>query len=259
MTNLQHPLDLDCERETERITTAIKTNVLKTLRRRGVVVAVSGGVDSSVVASLCVRALGTERVFALLLPEKDSSMVTNDPGQLLVDHLKLTHVTEDITATLEALSCYTLRCDAIREVIPEFELHWKFKIVLQGLKDSDQYRFFSVVAEKPDGSRVKARLTTGAYLQLVAATNYKQRVRKMKEYFHADRLNYVVAGTPNLLEYDQGFFVKLGDGAADIKPIAHLYKTQVYQIAEYLGVPGEIRSRPPSTDPNSLPQTQEEF
>jgi NAD+ synthase len=81
----------------------------------------------------------------------------------------------------------------------------------------------------------------------------------MMEYFHADRLNYAVAGTPNRLEYDQGFFVKLGDGAADFKPIAHLYKTQVYALAAHLGVPDEIRSRPPTTDTYSLAQTQEEF
>ena len=102
-------------------------------------------------------------------------------------------------------------------------------------------------------------MPVAAYLQMVAATNFKQRVRKMMEYYHADRLNYVVAGTPNRLEYDQGFFVKLGDGSADIKPIAHLYKTQVYALAEYLGVPEEIRRRPPTTDTFSLPQTQEEF
>jgi NAD+ synthase len=79
------------------------------------------------------------------------------------------------------------------------------------------------------------------------------------EYYHADRLNFAVAGTPNRLEYDQGFFVKNGDGAADLKPIAHLYKTQVYQLAEYLGIPDVIRTRPPTTDTYSLPQTQEEF
>ena len=94
---------------------------------------------------------------------------------------------------------------------------------------------------------------------IVAATNFKQRVRKMLEYYHADRLNYAVTGTPNRLEYDQGFFVKLGDGSADAKPIAHLYKTQVYAMAEHLGVPEEIRLRPPTTDTYSLPQSQEEF
>ena len=79
---------------------------------------------------------------------------------------------------------------------------------------------------------------------MVAAANFKQRVRKMMEYYYADLLQYAVAGTPNRLEYDQGFFVKNGDGAADVKPIAHLYKSQVYQLAAYLGVPEEIRRRP---------------
>jgi NAD+ synthase len=102
-------------------------------------------------------------------------------------------------------------------------------------------------------------MTPAGYLQMVAATNFKQRTRKMMEYYHADRLHYAVAGTPNLLEYDQGFFVKQGDGAADFKPIAHLYKTQVYALAEHLGVPEEIRRRPPTTDTFSLAQSQEEF
>jgi NAD+ synthase len=115
------------------------------------------------------------------------------------------------------------------------------------------------VIQSPSGEVKKARLPLKAYLQVVAATNFKQRTRKMMEYYHADRLNYAVAGTPNRLEYDQGFFVKLGDGAADVKPIAHLYKTQVYQLAEHLGVPEQIRNRPPTTDTYSMPQSQEEF
>jgi NAD+ synthase len=81
----------------------------------------------------------------------------------------------------------------------------------------------------------------------------------MMEYYHADRLHYAVLGTPNRLEYDQGFFVKGGDGLADVKPIAHLYKTQVYQLAAALGVPTDVTSRPPTTDTYSLPQSQEEF
>jgi NAD+ synthase len=125
--------------------------------------------------------------------------------------------------------------------------------------DSDSYRLFSVVVQAPDGTQKRARLTHEAFLSIVAAMNFKQRSRKMLEYYHADRLNYAVVGTPNLLEYDQGFFVKLGDGAADLKPIAHLYKTQVYALAAALEIPEEIRSRPPSTDTYSLPQTQEEF
>ena len=115
------------------------------------------------------------------------------------------------------------------------------------------------MVESPAGEQKRERLPLDAYLAIVSATNFKQRVRKMMEYYHADRLNYAVAGTPNKLEYDQGFFVKNGDGAADFKPIAHLYKSQVYQLAEALGVPAEICARPPTTDTWSMAQTQEEF
>jgi len=96
-------------------------------------------------------------------------------------------------------------------------------------------------------------------LKFVAATNFKQRVRKTMDYFHADRLHYAVVGTPNRLEYDQGFFVKVGDGAADLKPIAHLYKTQVYAMARALGLPPAICEAQPTTDTYTLPQGQDEF
>ena len=160
---------------------------------------------------------------------------------------------------LETVGCYRYRDEAIRSVIPEYDGGYKCKIVLPSLLAGEHLRVFSVVVESPDGRRMQARLPVQAYLQVVAASNFKQRSRKMLEYFHADRLNYAVTGTPNRQEYDQGFFVKLGDGAADIKPIAHLYKTQVYQMAEFLGLPEEICRRPPTTDTYSLAQDQEEF
>jgi NAD+ synthase len=144
-------------------------------------------------------------------------------------------------------------------VVPEYGEGWKHKIVLPPVTESDRYRLYSIVAQAPDGRVVQRRLPPDEYLQVVAATNFKQRTRKALEYYHADRLNYAVAGTPNLLEYDQGFFVKLGDGAADLKPIAHLYKLQVYRLAEALGVPEPIRRRRPTTDTYSLAQSQEEF
>jgi len=118
---------------------------------------------------------------------------------------------------------------------------------------------FSLVVERPDGSTETRVLPSTAYRALIAATNMKQRVRKLMEYTWADRMHYAVAGTPNLLEYDQGFFVKGGDGLADVKPIAHLYKTQVYALARALGLPDAIASRAPTTETFSLPQTQEEF
>jgi len=251
-------LDLDCAAETERIVRALRARV-RGFHRQGLVVALSGGVDSSVVGALCVRALGRERVFGLLMPERDSSAETLALSRLIVSHLDVPHAEEDITPILEAFGCYRRRDAAIRAVIPAYGPGYTCKIALPGVLEGERYRLFSVVVRSPAGETARARLTPEAYLGIVAATNFKQRTRKTLEDHHADRLNYAVAGTPNRLEYEQGFFVKQGDGAADVKPIAHLYKTQVYALAEFLGIPEEIRSRPPTTDTYSMPQTQEEF
>jgi NAD+ synthase len=251
-------LVLDAAAEVERIVKAIRA-AARRFKRRGAIVALSGGIDSSVVGALCVEALGPKRVFGLSLPELESSVATPGLSDTMISHLGIDSATVNITPILESFGCYRTRIDAVREVIPGFDENWKFKIVLPPVTESDAYRVFSVVAQSPDGQEETHTLTLSAYLQILAATNFKQRTRKTLEYFHADRLNYFVAGTPNLLEYDQGFFVKLGDGAADVKPIAHLYKTQVYQLAEFLKVPKAISSRPPTTDTYSLPQSQEEF
>jgi NAD+ synthase len=249
---------IDESAETDRISENIRTYARR-YRRKGAVVAVSGGIDSSVVAALCVRALGPERVFALQMPEAESADETLAISSELIASLGVDSTHEDISGILEAFGCYRRRDEAIRKVFPEYGPGYRSKIVLPSVIDSDSYRLYSVVIQAPDGHQETRRLTTEAYLQIVAATNFKQRTRKALEYYHADRLNYFVTGTPNRLEYDQGFFVKLGDGSADLKPIAHLYKTQVYALAAFLEVPESIRTRPPTTDTYSLPQSQEEF
>lgn len=251
-------LAIDPEKTAQTIEHAIRRQV-GDLRRRGIVVGLSGGIDSSVVTCLCARALGAERVQVLLMPERASSPESLTLGRLLTEKLGTPMVVEDIAPTLEAAGCYERQTEAIRSMFPEYGEGWKNKITLPSILDSDRLNVSELTIESPTGERKTARMTPMAYLQMVAATNFKQRVRKMMEYYHADRLNYAVAGTPNRLEYDQGFFVKLGDGAADVKPIAHLYKSQVYALAEYVGVPEDIRRRPPTTDTFSLPQTQEEF
>jgi NAD+ synthase len=251
-------LRIDAEQETAKITDSIVGYLAQT-KRRGVVVGLSGGIDSSTVAALCATAVGKDRVFGLHMPERESSSETITLSRLVADSLGIDSTLEEISPILQAAGCYQRRDDAIRKVCPDYGPGYKSKIVLPSVIDSDGFRLYSVVVMAPDGTQTRYRLTPGSYLGIVAATNFKQRVRKMIEYYHADRLNYVVSGTPNRLEYDQGFFVKLGDGSADVKPIAHLYKSQVYALAEYLGIPEEIQSRPPTTDTYSMPQSQEEF
>lgn len=252
-------LRIDTRKTADAIALRIRDLVVGTFKRRGVVVGLSGGIDSSVTAGLAVRAVGKGHVLGLLMPEADSATETLGFSKSVAEALGIETVHEDITPILAAARCYERRDEAIRKVVPGYGEGWKSKIVLPNVLGGEALRFYSVVAQSPDGKTQKVRLTTEAYLGVVAATNFKQRTRKMLEYYHADRLNYCVAATPNRLEYDQGFFVKGGDGLGDVKPIAHLYKQQVYAIAEEVGIPEEVRRRRPTTDTYSLPQSQDEF
>ena len=251
-------LRIDAAAAAEQIASTLRGQVLKDLRRRGVVVGLSGGVDSAVVAALCVRAVGPRKVLGVLMPEQDSDPDSLRLGRLVAGRLRIDSVVEDITPILAAAGCYRRRDEFIRRLFPEYGPGYRSKIVLRKAPGGP-YNMSYLVVRSPSGEQMQARMPLEIYLGIVSATSMKQRTRKQIEYYHADRLNYAVAGTPNRLEYDQGFFVKNGDGAADVKPIAHLYKSQVYQLAEHLGVPEEIRWRPPTTDTYSLAQTQEEF
>ena len=251
-------LAIDCAAEVERITKRMVDIVAGEQRRRGVIIALSGGVDSSVCGALAVRAFGPKKVFGLMLPERDSNSSSKDLGQRVAEQLGIAFAVENIGPTLDAIGCYRWRDEAMRRVFPGYGDDWKSKIAISGGNEG-RINFFKLIVQSPDGEVREARLPIQEYLQIVAATNYKQRIRKTVEYFHADRLNYAVIGTPNRLEYDQGFFVKNGDGAADVKPIAHLYKTQVYALARHLGLPDEVCNAMPTTDTYSLAQGQDEF
>lgn len=252
-------LSFDRDAEITRITGKVRELMRQHLKRRGLVVAMSGGIDSSVCAALAVRALGPDKVFGLLMPERDSSSESSVKGRLLAEHLGIRHTVEDIAPTLEAIGCYRWRDEAIRAVFPAYGEGWKNKIVIAGGTQGQINHFKLVVQEPGNGPLHEQRLGLREYLQIVAATNFKQRIRKTLEFFHADRLNYAVVGTPNRVEYDQGFFVKNGDGSADLKPIAHLYKTQVYALARHMGLPDVICNATPTTDTYSLSQGQDEF
>jgi len=252
-------LDIQVTDALAQIERTLREQVLGTLRRKGIVVGLSGGIDSSVVAALAVRALGKEKVLGLFMPERDSSGDSLRLGKVVAETLGIESVIEDIGPVVAAAGCYDRQVAAIRTIYPEYDERWKCKVTLPSILDSDRFNVSQLTVLSPAGETKTSRLTPSAYLQLVAATNFKQRTRKMLEYYHADRLNYAVAGTPNRLEYDQGFFVKLGDGAADVKPIAALYKTQVYALARHLGVIEEIVGREPTTDTYTLEQSQEDF
>ncbi len=252
-------LTIDAAVEADRIVARLREQVRTSLRRRGLVLGLSGGIDSSVCAALAAQAVGPKNVLCLLMPENDSDPESLRLGQLVAEKFGLGSRIENVGPVLAAMGCYARRDELIRELVPEYGNGWTCKVVIANGAEGNGYNFFTLVVQDPSGETRSLRMPPHAYLGIVAATNMKQRTRKLVEYFHAERLNYAVIGTPNRLEYDQGFFVKYGDGAADVKPIAHLYKTQVYQLAAHLGVPDEILRRQPTTDTWSLAQTQEEF
>jgi NAD+ synthase len=253
-------LAIDPAAMTERITAHLRASVLSVLGRKGAVVGLSGGVDSSVVLALCVRAFGPERVVGLMLQEKESSPENVVLARKVSRQLGVTPIAEDITAALEGFGCYRRRDEAIRRLFPEYDSTYKAKISLPGdLLERGAMNLFALTIISPEGIEQTRRLPLAEYLQIVAATNFKQRTRMAMLYHHAELRNYAVIGTANKNERDQGFFVKYGDGGIDVDAIVHLYKTQVYQLAAYLEIPQEIRQRPPTTDTYSAPSTEEEF
>lgn len=251
----------DISAECEKIVTAIKEVTLNRLRRSGGIVGISGGIDSSVTMALAAKALGRENVIGIMLPEKDSSPDSARFAKKLADQFHITAIEENITNALDGFGCYQRRDEAVRRIFPEYDPKtFKMKI---GIKNAGVHTnlppLFSVTIIDRNGKEYSDRLPANEFRQIEAASNFKQRSRMAMLYYHAERLHYAVIGTPNKHEVEQGFFVKNGDGGADLMPIAHLYKTQVYQLARFLNIPQEIIDRTPTTDTYSAEQTQEEF
>lgn len=253
-------LKLDAEAETARIVENLRHNIFDRLKKRGGVLGVSGGVDSAVVLALAVRALGTERLTALLLPEMESSASSVRLARKVCHQFGVEPLVEDMTGPLLGFGAYRRRDEAVKAIFPEYNSAYKLKITLPaGLLDKATLNVFRATIVSPEGEEKTKRLRPQQLQQIVAATNFKQRSRAAMLYYHAELRDYAVIGTPQRNEHGQGFFVKYGDGAMDVKPIGHLFKSQVYQLAEYLDIPEEIRTNPPTSDTYSAGSTQEEF
>ena len=252
-------LKIDCKSEVERICSFVQQQI-REMKRDGIVIGLSGGIDSAVSAALCVKAIGKDKVFGLILPEKESNPVSAEYGTKQAKELGIETETIDITPTLEAFGTYQKRDKVIKKVFPEYNNRYKSKITLPAdLLAKDAFNFFTLKIDDGKGNIKSARLDKKMLNGIVAATDSKQRTRMMHLYYYAEMKNYIVCGTTNKTETVEGFFVKYGDGGVDIEPISHLYKTQVYQLAEYLGVISEIIERAPSPDTFSFQVSDEEF
>ncbi|MCU0643821.1 MAG: NAD(+) synthase [bacterium] len=253
-------IKINPETETEKLVSKLRNDLIHVIKKRGAVVGISGGIDSSLVLALCVKAFGSSKVLGVMLPETDSSPDNFVLARKLVDKFNVESIIENMTPALYGFGAYQRRDEAIRRVFPEYNMSYKVKISLpQNILEQDSLNLFHLTIISPEGEEKTERLPHKEYLQIVAASNFKQRSRLCMLYYHAEMRNYAVVGTGNKNEHQLGFFVKYGDGGADLKPIAHLFKTNIFQLAEYLDIPDEIQKRVPTTDTYSAEQTQEEF
>lgn len=256
----KNDIKIDVAAETTRIVEQMRQIVGRDLRKQGGVIGISGGIDSSVCLALSVMAFGPEKILGITMPESDSNPISAVLARQLARQFGVSYIVEDMTAAVAGFGAYRRRDEAMNKVFPEYDATYRAKIVLpSALGAKDQLNVYQLAIISPEGAQKTERIPLREYLQIVAASNFKQRSRMSMLYYHADRLNYAVIGTGNKNEHEQGFFVKYGDGGADIKPIAHLFKTQVFQLAAYLGIPKEIQERTPTTDTYSAECTQEEF
>ena len=254
-------LNINSREETERISNFLTQTILVDMHKKGAVIGISGGIDSALSAALCVKALGPEKVLGVILPEKDSSKVSEEYALILADRLNIHTEKIDITPVLEDFGVYKKRDQVVATIFPNFNpATWRYKVVLpHDLLEKDRLNVFSLIVQLPDGSEKNKRLSMHDYLQVVACTNIKQRTRMVHLYYFAEKNNYAVIGTTNRTEFRQGFFVKYGDGGVDIEPLAHLYKSQIYMLAQYLNIPREILERSPSPDTYTAEVSDTEF
>jgi NAD+ synthase len=259
MTFHRDILRIDAPQEIARISDFIKQQTLA-MRREGAVVGISGGIDSALSSELCVRALGREKVLGLILPEREANPVSRQFGVRQAEKLGIRTEVLDISATLEAIGTYKRRDELVKKIFPEYDGSFRLKMTLPpDILAKDAFNIFSLSIDNGHGNVKSARLNKEALRGIVAATDTKQRTRMLYLYYYAEKMNYLVCGTTNRSEHVQGYFVKYGDGGVDIEPIAHLYKTQVYQLAGHLGVIDDIVRRKPSPDTFSLETSDEEF
>ena len=260
MPTIKESLAIDAAKVSTEMEDFIRSNLTDFFKKKGIIIGLSGGIDSSVCAALSVRAIGADRVYGVLLPEKDSNPISSEYGRLMAESLGIQYHEIELTGILESFGVYEKRDQIVKKVFPDISGEYKFRLVLpQDLLEKDRLNVYRVEVQLEDGTRLSERLSHKDYLGLMAANDIKQRVRMTQLYYEAEKRNYIVCGTTNRSETVQGFFVKFGDGGVDIEPLAPLYKVQVYELAEYLDVPKEIRDRTPSPDTYSLEVSDKDF
>ena len=246
-------------RVVQSLQTFIREQVNNNFRKRGVVIGISGGIDSAVAVKLCCDAVGKENVLGVILPEKESNPQSQEFAKKYCEKLGIKYEIEDITSILDSSEIYQIREKIVKKYFPDYNQSCKYRIVFSENFDSDGLSIPYLEVNDGNNQIHKIKLSLNDYFTITAATNIKHRIRMTRLYFHAEKNNFLVCGTTNKAEFQQGYFVKYGDGGVDIEPLANLYKTQIYQLGTYLDIPNEIIERKASPDTWSFDVSDEEF
>jgi len=253
-------LKIDPAQQLEKLSLFIVEQMNVVFRRKGVIVGLSGGIDSACIAAIAVHAVGKEKVVGLVLPEKESNPISSEYAIKHAQALGIEHRQVDITPTVDSIVHYQWRDEFMQKLIPEYKPGYKYNITLPtDLLERDTFSFYRLQVQMPDGEIKKKRLKLEDFRTITSFANIKIRARMLHLYAEAERRNFLVIGTTNRTEFILGDFCKYGDGGTDIEPLTYLYKNQIYQIADYLQVIPEIIDRQPSPDTFSLPVSDQEF
>ena len=237
----------------------IHEQVYDNFRKRGIVIGISGGIDSAVAAKLCCDAIGKENVLGIILPEKESNPQSQEFATKYCEKLGIKYEIEDVTSILDSSKIYQTREKIVEKYFPDYNQSCEYRLVFSENFDNDGLSIPYLEVNDESKQIHKIKLSLNDYFTITAATNIKHRIRMTRLYFYAEKNNFLVTGTTNKAEFQLGYFVKYGDGGVDIEPLANLYKTQVYQLGKYLDVPNEIIERKASPDTWSFDVSDEEF